>query len=50
MQSHLAELTEAIYDAAVTPAAWSQVMRLMKDSFTTGAETLYGLDLGIWRG
>lgn len=46
MQPHLAELTEAIYDAAVAPAEWARVMRLMKQRFATGAETFYGLDLG----
>jgi len=46
MQPHLAELTEAIYDAAVAPAEWGRVMGLMKQRFSTGAETFYGLDLG----
>lgn len=37
-------LTEAIYDAAIDPGQWAQVMSLMKQGFATGAETLYYLD------
>jgi DNA-binding CsgD family transcriptional regulator len=37
-------LTEAIYDAAVDPGQWAQVMSLMKQGFATGAETFYYLD------
>jgi DNA-binding CsgD family transcriptional regulator len=38
-------LTEAIYDAAVDPGQWTQVMRHIKRNFATGAETFYYLDL-----
>lgn len=40
-----ASLTEAIYDAAVEPAVWSDVMATLKREFGTGVEGLYGLDL-----
>ncbi len=38
------QLTETIYDAAVDPSGWTNVMRQMKEIFRTGAETLYFLD------
>jgi DNA-binding CsgD family transcriptional regulator len=37
-------LTDAIYDAALDPAAWSDVMALLKRRFDTGIEGLYFLD------
>ena len=37
-------LTEAVYDAAVDPGGWIDVMALAKQCFSTSAETLYVLD------
>ena len=37
-------LAEAIYDAAVDPARWADVMLLFRREFRTGAEALYFLD------
>mgnify|MGYP001599249889 FL=1 len=43
-QQQISLLTEAIYDAAVDPAGWSEAMTLLKQGFRTGAETFYFLD------
>jgi len=45
-QDQIEALTEAIYDAAVDPGGWLDVMALAKASFSTSAETLYALDYG----
>jgi DNA-binding CsgD family transcriptional regulator len=37
-------LTETIYDAAVDPGAWAQVMQLLKQNLSSGVEGLYFLD------
>ena len=39
------ELTDAVYRAALEPAAWTDVMRLMKRRFPSSAQTFYFLDL-----
>lgn len=39
------ELTDAVYRAALEPAAWTEVMRLMKGRFPSSAQTFYFLDL-----
>lgn len=39
------ELTDAVYRAALEPAAWDEVMRLMKASFPSEAQTFYILHL-----
>ena len=45
MRAEVAEsLTEAIYDAAVEPSAWSDVMGRLKQEFGTVVEALYGLE------
>jgi DNA-binding CsgD family transcriptional regulator/PAS domain-containing protein len=38
-------LVEAIYDAAVEPAGWTEVMRQLRERFRTRLEALYFLDL-----
>jgi DNA-binding CsgD family transcriptional regulator/PAS domain-containing protein len=38
------ELTDAVYSAALDPAAWDDVMRLMRDVFPSNAQTFYFLD------
>ena len=43
-QQQTSLLTEAIYDAAVDPGGWAQVMALLKENLRTGAETFYFLD------
>lgn len=37
-------LTERIYDAAVDPASWTDVLALARDSFDSDVECLYSLD------
>jgi DNA-binding CsgD family transcriptional regulator/PAS domain-containing protein len=39
------ELTDAVYRAALEPAAWPEVMRLMHARFPSSAQTFYFLDL-----
>jgi DNA-binding CsgD family transcriptional regulator len=39
------ELTEAVYRAALEPAEWENVMRLLKDRFPSEAQTFYLLHL-----
>ena len=39
------ELTDAVYRAALEPAAWPEVMRLMEARFPSSAQTFYFLDL-----
>ena len=39
------ELTDAVYRAALEPAAWDDVMRLMNPSFPSAAQTFYILHL-----
>jgi hypothetical protein len=39
------ELTDAVYRAALEPAAWPEVMRLMNARFPSSAQTFYFLDL-----
>jgi DNA-binding CsgD family transcriptional regulator/PAS domain-containing protein len=39
------ELTDAVYRAALEPAAWDDVMRLMSDHFPSAAQTFYILHL-----
>jgi len=39
------ELTDAIYRAALEPAAWDEVMRVLKDRFPSEAQTFYILNL-----
>ncbi len=39
------ELTDAVYRAALEPAAWDEVMRLMRESFPSEAQTFYILHL-----
>jgi DNA-binding CsgD family transcriptional regulator/PAS domain-containing protein len=39
------ELTDAVYRAALEPAAWDDVMRLLKDRFPSEAQTFYILHL-----
>lgn len=39
------ELTDAVYRAALEPAAWHDVMELMRDSFPSVAQTFYFLHL-----
>ncbi len=46
MQHLSEELTDAVYHAALEPAAWNDVMRLMRASFPSSAQTFYFLDLG----
>jgi DNA-binding CsgD family transcriptional regulator len=43
-ESRAEALTEAIYDAAVDPAGWAEVMALVRESFASDVETLYSLD------
>jgi len=43
-QDQIEPLIEAIYDAAVDPEGWTEVMALVRQCFSTGAETLYYLD------
>ncbi len=38
------ELTDAVYSAALDPAAWHDVVRLMRQSFPSTAQTFYFLD------
>jgi DNA-binding CsgD family transcriptional regulator/GAF domain-containing protein len=38
------ELTDAVYSAALDPAAWHDVVRLMRGSFPSTAQTFYFLD------
>ena len=38
-------LTDAVYRAALEPAAWPEVMRLMNARFPSSAQTFYFLDL-----
>lgn len=38
------ELTDAVYSAALEPAAWHDVVRLMRESFPSTAQTFYFLD------
>jgi PAS domain-containing protein len=38
------ELTDAVYSAALDPAAWHDVMRLMRATFPSTAQTFYFLD------
>lgn len=42
--THSRLLTETIYDAAVDPARWTDVMHLFRREFGTGAEAFYFLD------
>jgi len=44
MEQQLGELTEAIYDAAVEPAAWADVTTLLQRRFRSPAIGLYRLD------
>jgi DNA-binding CsgD family transcriptional regulator/PAS domain-containing protein len=39
------ELTDAVYRAAMEPAAWGDVMGLIRDRFPSSAQTFYFLDL-----
>jgi DNA-binding CsgD family transcriptional regulator/PAS domain-containing protein len=39
------ELTDAVYRAALEPAAWDDVMRLLSDRFPSAAQTFYILHL-----
>lgn len=41
----MGKLTDAIYDAALDPAGWVAVMRLLRQRFRTGLEAFYFLDL-----
>jgi DNA-binding CsgD family transcriptional regulator len=40
----MSQLTETIYDAALEPTAWAQVMAAFQEYFSTGAEAFYFLD------
>jgi DNA-binding CsgD family transcriptional regulator/PAS domain-containing protein len=46
LDAQLGVLTETIYDAAVEPARWADVMGLFRRAFSTGAEGFYFLDFG----
>jgi len=48
-QDGIEPLIEAIYDASLDPAGWSQAMALVRESFETGAACLYSLDYGLRR-
>jgi hypothetical protein len=39
------ELTDAVYRAALEPAAWGDVMRSMNQRFPSAAQTFYFLHL-----
>lgn len=41
---HLRRLVEVIYDAAVDPGSWASVMAILKEQFSSSAETFYFLD------
>ncbi|MGF1629316.1 MAG: helix-turn-helix transcriptional regulator [Kiloniellaceae bacterium] len=43
-QGRIEPLIEAVYDAAVDPEGWTEVMSLIRQDFSTGAETFYFLD------
>lgn len=43
-RDHFESLTEAIYDAAIDPASWHDVMALIRQGFATSIEALYALD------
>lgn len=45
-QDRIEPLVEAIYDASLDPAGWTQAMALVRESFATGAACLYSLDYG----
>lgn len=45
-QDRIEPLVEAIYDASLDPAGWTQAMVLVRECFDTGAACLYSLDYG----
>lgn len=43
-RDHIDSLAEAIYDAAIDPESWRDVMALVREGFDTSVEALYALD------